>query len=131
MGESGLAIATLSGGTFELGTAALQALRAAFRGTILTAGDAGYEETRTVWNGMADRRPALIARCTGTADALTIVRLCRDHLLLNSVRSGGHNVAGTGVCEGGVMIDMSLMKGVFVDPVARTVRAQAGCVLGD
>jgi FAD/FMN-containing dehydrogenase len=102
-----------------------------FRGPILTADDAGYHETRTVWNSMADRKPAIIARCTGTADALTIVRLCRDHQLLNSVRSGGHNVAGTGVCERGMMIDTSLMKGVFVDPVARTVRAQAGCVLGD
>jgi len=129
MGE--LEIATLHGGTHKLAAAALQALRAGFRGQILTAGDAGYDESRAVWNAMADRKPSIIARCTGTADTLAIVRFCRDHHLLNSVRSGGHNVAGTGVCEGGVMIDMSLMKGVFVDPVARTVRAQAGCVLGD
>ena len=131
MGESGVDIVTLSGGTHRLAPDALQALRASFRGPLLTPGDAGYEETRQVWNGMADRRPAVIARCTGTADALAIVRVCREHHLLNSVRGGGHNGAGTGVCEKGVMIDMSLMKGVFVDPLARTVRAQAGCTLGD
>lgn len=125
MGDSAVVIATLNGGTHELGAAALQALRMSFRGPILTAGDPAYDETRAVWNAMADRKPAIIARCTGTADAIAIVRFCRDHQLLNSVRSGGHNVAGTGVCNGGVMIDMSLIK-----LVRRSGRAQGACAGG-
>src|SRR5205085_490335 len=78
-----------------------------------------------------DRRPGLIVRCTGTADVLSAVRFARQHQFLVSVRGGGHNIAGLAVCEGGLMIDLSLMKGVWVDPKRRTARAQAGCTLGD
>jgi FAD/FMN-containing dehydrogenase len=80
---------------------------------------------------MIDRRPGLIARCTGTADVVQAVRFARQHRVLVSVRGGGHNIAGLAVCEGGLMIDMSLLRGVWVDPVQRVARAQAGCTLGD
>jgi FAD/FMN-containing dehydrogenase len=110
---------------------ALAAFRAAFKGQVLAPGDAAYEDTRQVWNAMIDRRPGLIARCTGTVDVVQAVRFARQHRLLHSVRSGGHNIAGLGVCEGGLMIDMSLLRGVWVDPERRTARAQAGCTLAN
>lgn len=119
------------GGTTDLAPEALQAFKAGFKGRVLTAEDAEYEETRKVWNAMIDRRPGLIARCTGTVDVVHAVRFARQHGLLCSVRGGGHNIAGLAVCEGGLMIDMSLLRGVWVDPARRTVVAQAGCTLGD
>ena len=115
----------------EIAADALQSFKAAFKGQLLTADDAAFEETRKVWNAMIDRRPGLIARCTGTADVVQAVRFARQHGLLSSVRSGGHNIAGLAVCEGGLMIDMSLLRGVWVDPARRVARAQAGCTLGD
>src|SRR5947199_7508475 len=80
---------------------------------------------------MIDRRPGLIVRCTGTADVVAAVRFAHQHQFLISVRGGGHNIAGLAVCDGGLMIDLSLMRGVWVDPVAGSARAQAGCTLGD
>jgi FAD/FMN-containing dehydrogenase len=80
---------------------------------------------------MIDRRPALIVRCLGVADVVTCVHFARERGLPVSVKGGGHNIAGLAVCEGGLMLDMSLMRGVWVDPAARTARAQAGCLLGD
>lgn len=109
----------------------LQAFRAGFRGPVLTAEAPEFEETRKVWNAMIDRRPALIARCTGTRDVVAAIRFAREHSLLLSVRGGGHNIAGLAVCEGGLMIDMSLMRGVWVDPKGMLGRAQAGCTLAD
>lgn len=104
----------------------VQELAASFRGPLLRPADAGYDEARSVWNGMIDKYPALIARCTGTADVVAAVRFARERDLLVSVRGGGHNVAGNATCDDGVMIDLSLMKGIQVDPVKRTARAQAG-----
>jgi len=124
-------LAGLNGGTVDIAADALQAFKAAFKGTLLTPDDAAYEETRKVWNAMIDRRPGLIARCTGTADVVQAVRFARQHGLLSSVRGGGHNIAGLAVCEGGLMIDMSLLRGVWVDPMRRVAQAQAGCTLGD
>ncbi|HEU5057428.1 MAG TPA: FAD-binding oxidoreductase [Kofleriaceae bacterium] len=124
-------MATLDGGTTRLTQQQLDAFRGQFRGALLRDGDPAYEEARQVWNAMIDRRPALIARCTGTADVLAAVRLARTHRLLSSVRGGGHNIAGLGVCQGGLSIDLSPMRGVWVDAEARTVRAQAGCTLAD
>jgi FAD/FMN-containing dehydrogenase len=129
--DQGIEIKKLDGSTTRLPPEALQAFRTAFRGPILRAGEAGYDDARQVWNAMIDRRPALIARCTGTADVVAAVSLVRDHGLLSSVKGGGHNIAGLAVCDGGVMIDMSLMRGVWVDPTANVARAQAGCTLGD
>jgi FAD/FMN-containing dehydrogenase len=105
--------------------------KAGFRGQLVAPGDAGYDEHRSVWNAMIDRRPALIARCTGTADVATAVKLAREHNLALSVKGGGHNIAGLAIVEGGLVLDLSLMRGVFVDPATRTVKAQGGCLLGD
>lgn len=124
-------ILTLDGAPAELSETDFQALRASFKGALLGPQDAGYDEVRAVWNAMIDRRPALIARCTGTADVVAAVNFARRHRLLCSVRGGGHNIAGLAVAEGGLMIDMSLLRGVWVDAARRTALAQAGCTLGD
>jgi FAD/FMN-containing dehydrogenase len=106
--------------------AALDSLRANLRGGVLTPADAGYEEVRRLHNGMFLRRPAVIARCLGTADVVDAVRFARTHELELAVRGGGHSVAGKSVCEGGLMLDLSLMRGILVDPARRTARAQGG-----
>jgi FAD/FMN-containing dehydrogenase len=122
---------TMDGSTTQLSAEDLQGFKTAFKGAVLAAEDPAYEETRKIWNAMIDRRPGLIARCTGTADVVQAVRFARKHRLLLSVRGGGHNIAGLAVCDGGMMIDLSNMRGVWVDPVAGTARAQAGCTLAD
>ncbi len=101
-------------------------LRARFRGALLRPGEEGYDEARRVWNAAIDRRPALIARCAGADDVVAAVRFAREHDLPASVRGGGHAVAGHAVCDGGLMIDLSLLKSVRVDPHAQTVRAAGG-----
>ena len=121
----------LDGGKVNVPAEAMQAFRAGFKGVVLTPEDAAYDESRRIWNAMIDRRPGLIARCTGTTDVVQAVRFVRQHKLLSSVRGGGHNIAGLAVCEGGIMIDLSALRGVWVDPAQRTARAQAGCTLGD
>jgi FAD/FMN-containing dehydrogenase len=103
----------------------------AFRGEVVLPGDAGYDEHRKVWNGSIDRRPAVVARCAGVADVIDAVRFARDRGLTAAVRSGGHSFPGLSVCDDGVVIDLGLMKGVRVDPDNRTVRAQAGVLLGE
>lgn len=101
------------------------------RGELILSSDAGYDAARAIWNGMIDKRPALIAQCTGPADVLTAVRFGREHSLLVAVRGGGHNVAGTALCDGGLVIDLSLMKGIRVDAAHRKARAQSGLTLGE
>jgi FAD binding domain len=93
--------------------------------------DAGYDTARRVWNGMVDKRPALIARCTGANDVVACVNFAREREVLISVRGGGHNYAGKAVCDDGLVIDLSLMKGIRVDQARRTVGAQAGLRLGE
>lgn len=102
-----------------------------FNGVILFEGQPGYEETRKIWNGMIDRKPGIIARCTNTADIQEAVKLAAKHSLLVSVRSGGHNVSGSAVGEGGIMIDLSMMKKVKVDTGKKTATAQGGATWGD
>src|SRR5947207_10418525 len=102
------------------------ALIEGFVGEIVQPGDPAYDEFRRVHNGLVDKRPALIARCTGTADVVAAINAARVHGWEVSIRGGGHNVAGTAVTDGGLMIDLSLLKGIHVDPAARTVRAQGG-----
>lgn len=121
----------LDGGPVEVPSEAYTAFKTGFRGVLLTPQDAAFEETRQLWNGMIDRRPGLIARCTGTVDVVQAVRFAAQHRLLMSVRSGGHNIAGLATNDGGLMIDMSLLRGTWVDPAGRTARAQAGCTLAD
>jgi FAD binding domain/Berberine and berberine like len=104
----------------------LEHLRGHFRGALLRPGKEGYDQARRIWNGGIDRYPALIARCAGADDVATAVRFARERDLLISVRGGGHAVAGHAVCDGGIMIDLSLMKAIRVDPATRTARAAGG-----
>src|SRR4026207_2146611 len=105
---------------------ALEQLTTIFTGRLLQPSDAGYDESRRVHNGLIDKRPALIARCHGTADVADAVKLARSKALEIAVRGGGHNVGGRGTIDGGLMIDLSPMKGIHVDPSKRTARAQGG-----
>ena len=100
-------------------------------GPVLARGDRGYDELRRVHNGLIDRRPAVIARCAHTADVVDAVNFGSSVGLEISVRGGGHNVAGRAVTDGGLMIDLSLMKGIHVDPARSTARAQAGVTVGE
>jgi len=122
---------TLDGEQLDLPQDVVDGLKSRLRGPVLTPADAGYEDARTVWNAMIDRRPALVVRCLGTADVVESVRLARERNLLLCIKGGGHNIAGLAVADGALMLDMSLMRGVWVDPHERVARAQAGCVLGD
>ncbi len=110
---------------------AVQALRSEVRGDVIEPGDAAYESARKVYNGMIDRHPRLIVRCADVADVIGCVVFSRKHDLELSIRGGGHNVAGFSMNNDGLVIDLSRMKGIQVDPVRRTVRAQGGCTWGD
>ena len=109
----------------------LDALKARVRGVVLSDGDDGYDAARSVWNAMIDRRPAVIVRCAGAADVKAAVDFARERGAVLSVRGGGHNIAGSAVCDSGVMIDLSAMKSVRIDPVARTARIEPGVTLGE
>jgi len=128
---AGVAVATNNKSNATIDQEAVDAFRSELRGTLLLAGDAGYDEARQVWNGMIDRRPGMIVRCAGVADVIAAVKLASAHDLVVAVKGGGHNIAGNAVCEGGLMIDLSDMRGVHVDPEARTARAQGGATWGD
>jgi FAD/FMN-containing dehydrogenase len=122
---------TKDGRDTDPGAKAIAELRAGLRGPLILPGEGGYEESRSVWNAMIDRRPAAVARCLGTADVQRCVRFAREHDLLLSIKGGGHNIAGLAVADGALTLDMSRMRGVWVDPARRMARAQAGCLLGD
>lgn len=107
------------------------AFRTQLRGPLLRPGDAGYDEARSVWNAMIDRRPALIVQPRGAADVIAAVNFAREHGIALSIKGGGHNVAGKAVSDGGLMLDMSLMKSIRVDPEQRSVRAEPGVLLGE
>src|SRR5687768_18216571 len=102
-----------------------------FRGRLISAAHADYDSARAVWNGAIDRRPRLIARCIGAADVIAAVRFARDHDLEIAIRGGGHNVAGTAVCDDGMVIDLSAMRAVRVDPAGRRAWVQGGALWGD
>jgi FAD binding domain/Berberine and berberine like len=112
-------------------TIALDELGGSFRGELLLPTSPGYDIARRIWNGAIDRHPACIARCTGVADVAAAVRFARDRDLEIAVRGGGHNVAGTAVCDDGVVVDLSAMRAVWVDPVGRTAWVQGGALWGD
>ena len=126
-----LRVVTTDGGDAIVESAAVQKFAESLRGWLLHPGDGGYDDARKVWNGMIDRRPALIARCAGPADVMAAVRFARDHRLLVSVKGGGHNITGNAVCEAGLMIDLSPMKSVRVNPAKRIARAEAGLTWGE
>ena len=108
-----------------------QAFQSSLRGQLIRPGDSTYEEVRQVYNGMIDKRPAFIVRCANVADVISAVNFARENNITVAIRGGGHNGPGLGTCDDGLMIDLSLMKGVRVDPVAKSVRADGGCTLGD
>ncbi|MDN3525386.1 FAD-binding oxidoreductase [Halomonas sabkhae] len=112
-------------------TATIDNFRGVFRGSIILPEDAAYDDVRALYNGMIDKRPRLIAQCMDTADVATAVRFGREQEQLIAVRGGGHNGPGLGSCDDGLLIDLSRMTGVHVDPDSATVRAQPGCTQGD
>jgi FAD/FMN-containing dehydrogenase len=126
-----ITVKTIDGKTVSLSSEALDALRGGLRGALCLPGDAGYDEARTLWNAMIDKRPAAVVRAAGASDVLQTVRLAAQQRLLLSVRGGGHNIAGNAVCEGGLMLDLSRMTSVRVNPVARTARVEPGARLAD
>ena len=121
-----LRIRTLAGGEAVLGGTAVDDFAKQLRGGLLRPGDGGYDEARKVWNGMTDRRPGIIVQCAGAADVMAAVNLAREHGVLVAVRGGDHSVAGHSVCDGGMMIDLSRMRSVRVDPARRRARAEGG-----
>jgi hypothetical protein len=126
-----LTVKTTAEPRITLGGDVVDRFARAFRGELIWPEDPGYEQARRVWNGLIDKHPALIARCTGAADVMVAVNFARERSLLLSVRGGGHNVAGKALCDDGLVVDLSLMRAVRVDPVRRTVQVQAGATLGD
>jgi FAD/FMN-containing dehydrogenase len=126
-----LVVKTIDGKSTSLSSDALDALRGGLRGALCLPGEAGYDEARTIWNAMIDKRPAAVVRAAGASDVIQTVRLAAQHGLLLSVRGGGHNIAGSAVNDGGLMLDLSRMTSVRVDPKARTVRVEPGAKLAD
>src|SRR6188472_4061240 len=123
-------LSTADGGRKNVDAAALDQLRGTIRGSVQTPGDAGYAD-KPIFNAMHQRHPALIVRCAGTADVVDAIKFARQHGLLVAVRGGGHSVAGHSSCDGGIVIDLTRMRGVDVDPQSRVARVQGGALWGD
>ena len=124
-------VRTITGSDGILEERIVEELKASLRGALIRESDDGYEQARMVWNGNIDRRPALIARCAGVADVIDAVNFAHAHNLLVAIRGGAHSAAGHGTCDGGIVIDLSQMRGLRVDPENRTAQAQAGVLWGD
>jgi FAD/FMN-containing dehydrogenase len=124
-------VTTTEGREIELKQDTLDGLKMRLRGPLFVPGDVGHEESRTVWNAMIDRKPAVVARCRGTADVIACVQFARENDILLCIKGGGHNIAGLAAADGALMLDMSLMRGVWVDIQRKVAHAQAGCLLGD
>jgi hypothetical protein len=129
MGE--LRVTTTTGQETALAEGAVAEFKASLRGEMLCHSDAGYDAARTVFNAMIDRHPGVIVPCTGVADVISAVNFARTHQLLVAVRGGGHNVVGNATCDGGLVIDLSRMKGIRVDSIGRTARAEGGVTWGE
>ncbi len=125
------AVQTISNGTVTLGERTVAELGASLRGELIEPWHKAYDEARTLYNAMIDKHPALIARCRDVADVMAAVNFARDNDVLLAVRGGGHNGPGLALCDDGLVIDLSLMKGIRVDPARRTVRVEPGCRWGD
>jgi FAD/FMN-containing dehydrogenase len=126
-----VSIRTSGGFDTELATEVVGRLAETLRGEVLAPGDMGYDQARSVWNAMIDRRPALVIRCTSPADVAQAVRFAREYDLVLAVKGGGHNIAGNAVCDGGLTLDLSPLRSVRVDPAARTARVEPGATLAD
>ncbi len=124
-------LTTRDGATTTLSDEDIDAFAQQLRGSVLAPEDEGFEDATRLWNGLVEKSPALVVQPTGTADVVAAVDFARERNLLVSVRGGGHNIAGTAIADGGLTIDMSRLRGVVVDPEARTATAQSGCLLGD
>src|SRR4030095_2204485 len=122
---------TTQGGTLERKHEAIETLKMRLRGPLIPPGAPGFDDSRSIWNAMIDRRPALVVRCLGVADVVAGVNFAREQGLALTIKGGGHNIAGLAVCAAGLLLDLSLMRGVWVDPAARVAHAQGGCLLGD
>src|SRR5215813_13073155 len=122
---------TGSGTSISLTASDIKDLDASLRGELLRAGDGGYDAARRLWNPAFDYHPALIARCRGAADVVQAVQFARAHDLLTAVRGGGHSLSGQSGCDRGLVIDLSAMKGIWVDPPQRRARAEGGVLLGE
>jgi FAD/FMN-containing dehydrogenase len=115
----------------QLKTSTFDTLRTSLRGPLFVDGEAGYEEARKIYNAMIDKRPAAVARCVDAGDVITVIRFARDNGLTVAIRGGGHNGGGLGTVDNGLVIDLSMMKGIRIDPVRRTAQVQGGATLGD
>jgi len=124
-------LASLQGEAIVLGSDTLDPLRQTLRGIVCLPQEAGYDEARTIWNAMIDRHPGAVVRCRGAVDIMRAVTFARERGVLLAVRAGGHNIAGNAVCEGGLLLDLSLMRGIRIDPSRRTSRVEPGATLGD
>ena len=124
-------LTTGNGSATTLSPELITELRGKVRGAVLAPGESGYDAARTIWNAMIDRRPALIIRAAGAADVIQAVTLARTHGLVIAIKGGGHNIAGNAVGDGGLMLDLSAMKSVRIDPRARTARVEPGVTLGE
>jgi FAD/FMN-containing dehydrogenase len=124
-------VTTPQGREIDLKQDTFDGLKMRLRGPLFLPGDVGYEESRTVWNAMIDRAPAAVARCLGSADVIACVQFARDNDILLCIKAGGHNIAGLATADGALMLDLSLMRGVWVDPQGKVAHAQGGCLLGD
>ena len=129
-GVGDLPAKTFAGGDIVLPGSSIEALAASLRGDLLIQGSEGYDSTRRVWNAMFDKKPALIARCTGASDVRHAVDFAREHQLLTAVRAGGHSLSGKSTCNGGLVIDLQQMQGVRVDPEAKRAYLESGSLLG-
>jgi hypothetical protein len=124
-------VKTMDGGEVDLKQEILDNLKLRLKGQVLTSGDVGYEESRTVWNAMIDKKPSIVVRCLGSADVIACMQFVREHNLLLCIKGGGHNIAGLATADGAVMLDMSFMRGVIVDPKYKVAHAQVGSLLYD
>src|SRR4030042_3506911 len=122
---------TIEGRRIDRKQETLDGLKKRLQGPVFVPGDFGYDGSRTVWNGMISKRPAAVARCLGIADVITCVQFAREHELLLCIKGGGHNIAGLATADGALMLDMSLMRGVWVDPKEKIAHAQTGCLIAD
>ena len=129
-GVSNVPAKTLSAGDVLLPGSSIESFAASLRGEVLLAGSQDYEGARRLWNAVFDKKPALIARCTGAADVQQAVNFAREHQLLTAVRAGGHSFSGKSSCDGGLMIDLQPMQGVRVDPETKRAFVEAGSLLG-
>ena len=126
-----LKVATLDGSNVTLSEERLEEFKGMLRGEAIQPHDDNYDEVRQVWNGMVDKRPALILQCAGVADVISSVNFARENNLIVSVRGGGHSIAGNALYEDGLMIDLSLMKSIHVDVIKRTARVEGGATWQD